>query len=443
MNGTPMMQHNKQHFENIQQFQSESGRSLVEMLGTLAVMGVLTIGGIAGFNYAMNKQRANATIGYVNELAVLGTGQMLAGGTPKMLDYPDHTPSGYPVGISTDSEKPNVFYVDIKEVPTPICEEMVSRLDGWKMVNDIGFFDGIKDCDASDPANMWFEITASADKGNIPVLHCSQDTDCRALYGTDSKCNTHGTCEVACPSGKVQTPWGCCKAENSFNGGCCIGTIENGQCCRDISIGYDRDAQEIIKKRVCCSPGFFQLSNGSCLSCDDPSAPRLVSYSGFTDACQLCPARTLIGGRYCAPASQACPDGTVRVNNKCFCSLDKPVMGVDETVCHDCAHARGLSTPPFGLPGYTTDTWGAYCNRRAGSGYSFACAQGTVGVSWNEVVRRKVDGVFVDFRCLSNHGICIPCEELDITRLKSRAQCEACGGSWSGSSWDSGSCHKP
>ena len=58
---------------------SESGRSLVEMLGTLAIMGILTIGGIVGFNYAMNKQRANATVNYVNQLAVLGTGQMPAG----------------------------------------------------------------------------------------------------------------------------------------------------------------------------------------------------------------------------------------------------------------------------------------------------------------------------------------------------------------------------
>ena len=49
---------------------SESGRSLTEMLGVLAVMGVLTIGAIAGFNYAMNKQRANATVNYYIPLEV-------------------------------------------------------------------------------------------------------------------------------------------------------------------------------------------------------------------------------------------------------------------------------------------------------------------------------------------------------------------------------------
>ena len=42
---------------------SELGRSMVEMLGTLAIMGVLTIGGIAGYRYAINKSNANTILG--------------------------------------------------------------------------------------------------------------------------------------------------------------------------------------------------------------------------------------------------------------------------------------------------------------------------------------------------------------------------------------------
>lgn len=38
---------------------NESGRSMVEMLGVLAIIGVLSIGGIAGYRYAMNKHKAN------------------------------------------------------------------------------------------------------------------------------------------------------------------------------------------------------------------------------------------------------------------------------------------------------------------------------------------------------------------------------------------------
>ncbi len=38
------------------------GRSMIEMLGVLAVVGVLSIAALAGFQYAMNKHRANETI---------------------------------------------------------------------------------------------------------------------------------------------------------------------------------------------------------------------------------------------------------------------------------------------------------------------------------------------------------------------------------------------
>ena len=38
---------------------NEQGRSMVEMLGVLAIIGVLSVGGIAGYTTAMNKYRAN------------------------------------------------------------------------------------------------------------------------------------------------------------------------------------------------------------------------------------------------------------------------------------------------------------------------------------------------------------------------------------------------
>ena len=38
---------------------SQTGRTLTEMLGTLAIMGVLSITAIAGYQFAMNKLKAN------------------------------------------------------------------------------------------------------------------------------------------------------------------------------------------------------------------------------------------------------------------------------------------------------------------------------------------------------------------------------------------------
>ena len=38
---------------------NESGRSMIEMLGVLAIIGVLSVGGIAGYSKAMNKLAAH------------------------------------------------------------------------------------------------------------------------------------------------------------------------------------------------------------------------------------------------------------------------------------------------------------------------------------------------------------------------------------------------
>ena len=50
---------------------NESGRSMVEMLGVLAIIGVLSIGGIAGYSMAMNRYRANEALDMANKYAVI------------------------------------------------------------------------------------------------------------------------------------------------------------------------------------------------------------------------------------------------------------------------------------------------------------------------------------------------------------------------------------
>ena len=45
---------------------NESGRSMIEMLGVIAVIGVLTVGGIAGFSKAMDHFRVNKTANQVS-----------------------------------------------------------------------------------------------------------------------------------------------------------------------------------------------------------------------------------------------------------------------------------------------------------------------------------------------------------------------------------------
>ena len=50
--------------------QNEPGRSMVEMLGVLAIIGVLSIGGIAGYTMAMNRYKANQILDLASKLSM-------------------------------------------------------------------------------------------------------------------------------------------------------------------------------------------------------------------------------------------------------------------------------------------------------------------------------------------------------------------------------------
>jgi len=53
----------------------ESGRSMVEMLGVLAIIGVLSVGGIAGYTLSMRRHRANAVVDSVAKYEAIIYGQ--------------------------------------------------------------------------------------------------------------------------------------------------------------------------------------------------------------------------------------------------------------------------------------------------------------------------------------------------------------------------------
>ena len=47
---------------------AQSGRSMIEMLGVLAIIGVLSVGGIAGYSKAMERYRVNETINQISHI---------------------------------------------------------------------------------------------------------------------------------------------------------------------------------------------------------------------------------------------------------------------------------------------------------------------------------------------------------------------------------------
>src|SRR5574344_1116878 len=78
---------------------NESGRSMVEMLGVLAIIGVLSVGGIAGYTMAMNKYKANEILNSASQLVIAArsanAGEGITSGDSKTLaDYGMPAPAG-------------------------------------------------------------------------------------------------------------------------------------------------------------------------------------------------------------------------------------------------------------------------------------------------------------------------------------------------------------
>ncbi len=85
---------------------NESGRSMVEMLGVLAIIGVLSIGGIAGYSMAMNRYRANEALDMASKFAViLYSASQTAAAMNNTFTLGNHTL--YSTGLTTDSTSSN------------------------------------------------------------------------------------------------------------------------------------------------------------------------------------------------------------------------------------------------------------------------------------------------------------------------------------------------
>ena len=113
---------------------NERGRSMVEMLGVLAVMGVLSIGGVAGYRYAIDKMNANDIINEVRKRAVTASQQRILGQNISLTEYGDNgrIKGLYDVAVTNDYTGDKGFFaLTVSNVPQRVCDEILKQ--DWAM----------------------------------------------------------------------------------------------------------------------------------------------------------------------------------------------------------------------------------------------------------------------------------------------------------------------
>ena len=201
---------------------------MVEMLGVLAIIGVLSVVGLAVYRVAIDKHRANTLLNEAQKRAIIVATQFLSGREfASITDFSDH--SVFPGGTFDDGAEIKLengqFKIPLTEVFPEVCQQMK---------NMIGSESFIKKVVCSTSTKGWGQFIFNADGSNTVLLGqlCNTAQDIYCQYG--QICNTDGKVagqcldkkdssecliNADCPSGKY------CKVTATSNT-----NITNGEC---------------------------------------------------------------------------------------------------------------------------------------------------------------------------------------------------------------------
>ena len=297
----------------------EQGRSMVEMLGVLAVVGVLSAGGIAGYTYAMDRHRTNELLNEASKRAVVVASQIASGRPVSLAEFGTGETAGGKIEADV-VELEGEFGFKVTDVKESVCENIV------KMVDESSAF--IQDITRLNDYNTLFTIEDCSGDNNSFMLIFNGDVGENTSNNSESRCK---------PSEKV---------EKTYQGGfCCDKTLTRKLC-------PDEEPPTCIKDSTC------ECTDEEC--CDEIDG-RWVTTEGITGSC--CPAD--MGGSCsfsddgpctCIPDNQdwecgqedciTCPEGEEALCSwfgECICALrGTGDCGADSDTCIVCETGTAL-----------------------------------------------------------------------------------------------------
>ncbi len=166
--------------------QNELGRSMVEMLGVLAVIGVLSVGGITGYTYSINKHRANELLEEANRRATVISNQIVLHNKTLSLNEFTNNDFNYAVfdknvygenGVELwNATKDSKFSIKISHVEKEICKNLQDSAGG--MIQDFK----PTECEDNNTVILSYDNSLST----ITNANNKVEADCSAYSGTSS-----------------------------------------------------------------------------------------------------------------------------------------------------------------------------------------------------------------------------------------------------------------
>ena len=315
---------------------NQSGRSMIEMLGVLAIIGVLSLGGVAVFNAAMNRHTAN-NLTYDVMLMAEST---VSGGTA-LEEMPFEAGTEYD-NIRTLINEEGEIRVVVSSVAKDVCDILLSKGGNESFALENVSENPLALC--ADRTDIVFAINSEVLNANYRGIPCQSSEICPA--GQECYMGVCRTPSLNCPNG-------CQEGETCDEGRCCPtydGLRATGQClfvaptdsgCQSFSLcAYPYECDTATGTCVCAN-GAIADGQGGCRVCDYDCGgnPNLIPNSDCNgcvctlDNCQeayidlascacvnKCPTETpYVSDGTCVAE---CPQGLISINNVCTeCNL--------------------------------------------------------------------------------------------------------------------------
>ena len=312
---------------------SETGRSMIEMLGVLAIIGVLSIAAVAGYRFALLKFRANEVTNELNMRAINVSAQMLNTGTVyeknELIEdgFGDTLTVGFPVETAISDRNTDYFEILVSDIPADLCRQILRDYENPIMifVNNVRYNADTTICD-DETQNALNDMgfiykndlgthEACSEKGYFDEedfqCHCSGNTYLD-IYTNDCLCHSgyiwsaaENTCiESICPEGEFLAPEGCVPCGTP--GAVTINntTSEIALCNACPNRFYNAPYAKCLNKNACSDQQVMDMW-GSCHDCSKDSDILLgnSTYSSFSfDQCAACNSpyeREIIFGAKC------------------------------------------------------------------------------------------------------------------------------------------------
>ena len=361
---------------------SESGRTLVEMLGVLAIVGLLTIIGIAGFKIAMNKAKANNLVADMNRLAHIVVMDKFSGYSEEAIEraVTEHNEKTE-YQAEYEYRTPQVFAIKTKnKIDRDICQQLANL--GWQLPLAT-YLNKVK-------VEGTFDADSCADENELIWAFTNDLSACPDCPLGDFDCTPYANRECGTCDSIEYTP----RNEdcvNNANGQYCV----NGKC------------------RACDTNQAWNRNTGTCESCsiDSREIPTIPEY---TQAC----VGTMMSSYYQGDRLIGC---------------HAPFIGVGESDLESCKacdnrcynpNDRGCQAFGENLPAQSKATDGTCVCNRSSTG-ACICPSGQF---WDDIRNQCTDNCDTNQAWNRNTGTCESCS-IDSSEIPTIAEyTQACVG---------------